>query len=267
MARAVERGRRDRLLDDPFAEAFLRAPSRLLATRAAVPPWLDLGFSSAIAARHAWIDARLGEVVGDVAQVLILGAGYDSRAWRLDLGGLPVAELDHPATAARKARRLRAIGLDPARVQTMVADLADVPLGRVLAEGPLPAGKATAVVWEGVSMYLPPDAVAATLRALHDWVAPGSPLLLDLWRPSASPVVVAGRLGLAVLGEPLRFGLPTAEVAGFLRACGWDVRAHTDVYAEAERHGRPRSWLDLQLVHAVRAPRPPVSPTGDAATR
>lgn len=117
-------------------------------------------------ARTRLIDDWLAEAIRDGAsQIVILGAGFDSRAWRLPaLANVPVFEVDQAATSLEKRRRLVEAGLDPSRITQVPLDFDRDPLERTLAEAGFNRRHRTAVVWEGVTNYLTADAVDAVLR-------------------------------------------------------------------------------------------------------
>ena len=105
---ALPEGRR--LFEDPFARTFLTWPLTLVA-RLAVPPGLREivpwfidnrwpGVRSSVVARTRLIDAAIVAALGEhTEQLVILGAGFDSRAYRLPaLRGITVFEVDHPDT-------------------------------------------------------------------------------------------------------------------------------------------------------------------------
>lgn len=268
LARALEARRPadDRLVHDPYARLFLRRPTRALNRLAHLGgPASDLGEAlqpglvAAIAARHGWIDAALERTLPDVEQVLILGAGYDSRGWRLPLDGRLHVEIDHPATARRKQRKARGAGLAPPLQVT--TDLAREPLEHVLLRSPLRSDAPTAIVWEGVSMYLDETAVLRTLTTLRSFVGPRSHLLMDLWARVRDPVLLAaaesaGRSGLRLLGEPIRFELLPVDAPAFLERAGWTTLRQDDVDGLARlRVGRP-AFPFLHLVHASPAEAP-----------
>lgn len=266
LARALEDrsppGRR--LLSDPFARLFLRRPTRagFRAVRAAGPlvqraeRLLDPGLVTSIAARHTWIDDRVVHALPGVDQILVLGAGYDSRAWRLadPIDGRPVLEIDHPATLSRKQRVARRNQLPEVRRQP--ADLADEPLAHVLDHSMLAPGAPTVVVWEGVTMYLDRADVVATLRALADFVGPDSHVILDLWAESRHPVWTpaerVGRVGLAVLGEPIRTTVHPTRASSLLREGGWCSVAQDDVSGVARLRAGRSAYPYLHMVDAVR---------------
>jgi methyltransferase (TIGR00027 family) len=250
----------ERLVDDPYAVGFLRRPQRLAARTAAfagragevTQAWLDPGLVGVIAARHGWMDAGIRRSLAQVDQVLVLGAGYDSRAWRLPLGGRMIVEIDHPATAARKLRRLAAMNLAP--IPAVTADLAREPLPHVLRRTPLHPHARTLVIWEGVSMYLQESEVYATLQGLHHaW--PECQIFLDIWTGGPGWWGRAEGLGssaLAVLGEPIRYRPSPQSFADLARSIDFDIRATVDIAAFAAHHRR-RAWPALTGVHLATA--------------
>ncbi len=124
----------DRLFEDPFAAHFLRPWLRIIVRGSVLPligalllRWIDRrwpGARTSAIARTRLIDDWVNEsVAGDPQQVVILGAGFDSRAWRLPaLRKVAVFEIDHPATAAEKRRRLAALGIERANVRFVPVD-------------------------------------------------------------------------------------------------------------------------------------------------
>lgn len=264
LARALEHRRTDRLVDDPHAVGFLRAPMRAvvraagLSSRASdLAEWgLDPGLIAAIGARSGWIDEHLASAAPQLDQVLLLGAGYDSRPWRLPLAHTVVLELDHPATARRKARRVSRLGLDDRARHTLTADLATESLRDALKRSPLQPDRPSAVVWEGVSMYLDEASVQRTLRDLRAFLGPHTIVLMDLWSPVPGQGLLhlaerSGRVGLAALGEPLRFELPPQAIAGWLDQQDWSVQRHTDTDTRARQRTGRRAFPPLQLIQAT----------------
>jgi methyltransferase (TIGR00027 family) len=239
LARALEAERPagDRIVDDPLATRFLGPLTSVaaLARRVAAPlgPALDLlepAVATYVLARHRCLDAWLeGALAAGAAQAVILGAGYDTRAFRLAdaLAGRPLWEVDFPATANRKRARLDALSAELPRVDRRVVPLdfrAD-DLERTLREAGFDAGRPTCWVWEGVSMYLSRSAVKATLAALGRMSAPGSSLLVDWWfLPDSEDLAgTAHRLApglLHLLGEPLTFSMHPDDLADFLSRQG-----------------------------------------------
>ena len=239
----------DRIVDDPYARFFLGPLSR-----AALASWeasgmlgdvaerLAPGLTTYVLTRHRFIDDCLRQALqAGVQQLLLLGAGYDSRAYRFadDLGGRPVFEVDYPATSQRKARIVAEhTELPSSNVQRVEIDFeTDSLADRLRAAGFRDTH--TFVVWEGVSMYLTRAAVKATLGTIREITAPGSELAMDFWYLLDAPDFrgTAYRLSanlLSLLGEPVTFGIHPEDVGSFLERLGYRVRDLADA-AELER--------------------------------
>lgn len=109
-----------RLVDDDLADLFLPRPLRWLAgaTRSAVlrrllisaSEWSGRGLWANLACRKRFIGDKLDEALGDIDAVVILGAGLDTRAYRLTRRvRMPVFEVDLPVNIARKAKTVRRV--------------------------------------------------------------------------------------------------------------------------------------------------------------
>ena len=103
-------------------------------------------------------DQVLAAVRAGVPQVVICGAGYDDRALRFRSPGVRFFELDHPATQADKARRLRAMGADLRSVVLAAADFRDDDAPAVLASAERASGGRLAAAAER-------DRLAGSLRS------------------------------------------------------------------------------------------------------
>ncbi len=108
-------------------------------------------------------------------QVVLLGAGLDSRVYRggLAQGAVKTFEVDHPATQARKLSRLQEVlGALPAHVTYVSVDFNEETLDSLLSCGFDPSLK-TLFLWEGVTQYLRAEAVDATLAWVRTHTIPG----------------------------------------------------------------------------------------------
>jgi len=180
--RALETNRPSakRLFTDPYAVAFLTTRFKFITQLSVIPFIRNLiyriirrripGALSSGVARTRYIDELLQQAVRNgVKQVVILGAGYDTRALRLGfLHSLPVIEIDHPATAKEKqARMIRNLGQLPRNVRYLQIDFNKQRLDQLVAEQGIDQSLPTAFIWEGVSNYLSHEAVAATFSFMQ----------------------------------------------------------------------------------------------------
>lgn len=241
LGRALELAREPsaRIVSDPLAPLLLdRANTRLL--RGAAGPALDVVHvleRSAFAAigtsalcRHRYIDAALLETLPEVSQVVILGAGYDTRAHRFTtpIGARPVYEVDLATLSRRKAAIVAAHprAFRSRQVVRVETDFRSRPLRGALTAAGLRPGAPTFVAWEGVSMYLDETAVRATLHDLAAVCGRGSVLAMDFFRriPGLRPLDTARRAAagsLRLIGEPIRFGPEPSEADALLGAAGF----------------------------------------------
>ncbi|WP_063826667.1 class I SAM-dependent methyltransferase [Parafrankia discariae] len=229
-----------RLFVDPYAAGFLRPGYRLLARLAgvplvgsAIPRYLDRrwvsGPRSSAVVRTRLIDDLLGTAVAaEARQVLLLGAGYDSRAYRIPaLAKLTVFEIDHPATQEGKRERLRRrLGPESyAHVRFVPVDLEREDAEPALRNAGFATGP-TAVIWEGVTEYLTAEAVDATLRWLATATAAGSLVIftyIDRGALDGTKEFDGAAEWLATVrgvGEPWKFGLDPAGVPAYLASRG-----------------------------------------------
>jgi methyltransferase (TIGR00027 family) len=230
-----------RLFEDPFARQVLGPRFGLLATVCRVPGVADLvaryidgrwaGARSSAVARTRLIDDTINDALArGIDQLVILGAGFDARAYRLaGLSDVAVFEVDHPDTLAKKQAVLRRASLDaPSRVRSVGIDFRSADLERVMDAAGYSKQARTFILWEGVTNYLSEAAVDTTLR----WcacAASGSQLLFTYVHRAVldDPAAFAGTETLfATLqdaGERWTFGLDPAELGSFLKQRGLEL--------------------------------------------
>ncbi|HJN72902.1 MAG TPA: class I SAM-dependent methyltransferase [Myxococcota bacterium] len=175
-----------------------------------------------IAVRTATLDGYVRSLVrSGMQQVVILGAGLDTRAQRLASPGVRFFEVDHPETQALKLRRLGELDY-PLEVATYVGcDFEQDDFVERLADEGLDLHAPAAIVWEGVVPYLTRAAVEATLSRVAEGLHPESVLHFDLVNQRLVQGDVQEGLSDLVegLGEPFRFGcsdpVPMVHAAGF----------------------------------------------------
>lgn len=183
-ARSVETHRPEPLVDDPYAEAFVEAarspvPMPTGPDRTADPSWVLM--STYMGVRSRFFDTYFADAqAAGVDQVVVLAAGLDTRAYRLDWApGTVFYELDVPKVLAFKAQVLAERGALPRCERRPVAiDLRDDWSAALLAAG-LRRDRPTAWLAEGLLPFLPDDATAHLLGTLHELSAPGSLLAAE----------------------------------------------------------------------------------------
>ncbi len=109
------------------------------------------GIWGGLLCRKRYIDVRIADSRNQVEAMVNLGAGFDTRPYRLPaLSGLPVWEVDQRENVEPKEKRLRRVlGTIPANVKLVVADFDRDDLGSILAAQGYSAAKRTFFVWEG----------------------------------------------------------------------------------------------------------------------
>lgn len=180
-----------------------------------------------IAVRHRFAEDSLSAAVErGTRQVVVLGAGLDTWAYRNPYDDVRVFEVDFPATGAWKQERLASAGIAvPSNVTYVGVDFETDDLTARLVEGGLDASAPAFFVWLGVVPYLTPEAVTATLRAIA--AIPGGEVVFDYTNPvdELSDVAVGDRADLvarvAEVGEPLSAGLVTADLHALLTSLGF----------------------------------------------
>jgi methyltransferase (TIGR00027 family) len=173
------------------------------------------------------------EIAAGAKQVVILGAGFDSRAYRFAdrLAGTPTFEVDHPVTASVKRERVHKIfGMLPRHVRYVDADLTvEGQLEERLAAARYRRDLRTFVIWSGVTPYIPAAGVDSVLRWFVGNAAPGSSIVFDYAYREAvdgegffygAPQL---RRRVAEGGEPLRFGVARGGMAPFLADRGLEL--------------------------------------------
>jgi len=157
-------------------------------------------------ARFMHFSARMATAAGEFAQMLILGAGFDTRPiWWPALAGTRaiIVEVDLPPVIAMKRATLAAHDIDyPANIRLVGCDLADPDLlARLQAAGYMP-DEPVAVFLEGVTFFLPPKATERLIQPATLRLAAGSRFVFDYWNNQA---VVARNAKEAWLGSKVVF--------------------------------------------------------------
>jgi methyltransferase (TIGR00027 family) len=208
------------VFEDQLAWRILGADRETVLAEA--PPRSRLRYFVAVRHRFAE-DVVAAAVARGVRQVVVLGAGLDTFAYRHPYDGLRVFEVDFPATGDWKRSRLAEAGIAvPESVTYVGVDFErEALLDRLAAHG-FDASEPAEFMWLGVVPYLTREAVNATLRAIAS--VPGAEVVLDhaAEGDEESPGSVALAERVAALGEPLTPRWAAGEMASLLASLGFD---------------------------------------------
>ena len=236
LARAVESDKpaESRICYDPYARRFVPGwMYHILGffMKIGYTEWRGPGVFGFLAARDRYIDDVLQTALAEgLQQLVILGAGFDSRAYRFDAlkKGVKVFEVDHPATQPDKQARVKAIfGEIPAHVAFVPIDFNTQTLEQRLPEAGYNPALKTLFIWQGVSMYLTAEAVDATLAFVVRHAGRGSAIVFDyiyqamLDGTQKQSEVANMRRYRFLSGEGLTFGIAEGQVQAFLQARGF----------------------------------------------
>ncbi|OBK53242.1 class I SAM-dependent methyltransferase [Mycobacterium sp. 1081908.1] len=255
-ARAAETAGPDPLIRDEFARLLVSSAGAAWA-RLADPElaWLDgdpqgqrahrLGIDYQAVRTH-FFDEYFGEATGaGIWQVVILAAGLDSRAYRLNWPpGTAVYEIDQPKVLEYKTATLERHGAVPTASRRPVpVDLRDDWPAALTAAG-FDSTQPTAWLAEGLLPYLPSDAQDRLFETFTALSAPGSRVAIEAFgmnkrSNSQRWLRMRERLGLDVNVQALTYHEPDrTDAVAWLTDHGWQVDAVNN-RDEMARLGRP----------------------------
>jgi len=217
----------------PLAKLVLHvAPLRKSLMRRMFPP----GIHEYVLARTKVMDEVFMEALeARVAQIVLLGAGFDTRALRFasQNQGTKVIELDAATTQQPKIEVLRRKKVKlPQELVFASIDFDREDIFEVLCKAGYQTRQKSLFLWEGVTMYLSAQAVDSTLNFIHQYAAPGSRVAFDYIYAS----VLRGENRyygeqqilerVSKVGEGWTFGLEEGVIEGFLAERGFELSAH-----------------------------------------
>lgn len=226
-----------RLFEDSLAVHFLSPFLRIVSYSSYIPvlqkiiiKFLDKNWAGARAsgiARTRLIDDLLFSAIKkEMKQVIILGSGFDSRAYRIaEMKNLKVFEVDHPSTITKKKKKIIDIyGKIPEHVTYVETDFIHQSLGQTLKSAGFKPDCPTFIIWEGVTNYLTESAVKKTLKFIST-LAKGTLLIFTYVHRDAIefPEKYVEKRVSKVLqhqGELWTFGIRPNELSGLLQECG-----------------------------------------------
>jgi methyltransferase (TIGR00027 family) len=263
-----------RLFQDLYAVPLLSGSLRVLAQIARMPvlgrlvtAFLDLGWpytrSSAVVRTRLIDDLVRESIRAGAQQLVLLGAGMDSRAYRLEeTHSIQAFEVDHPATQRAKRERLkRRVKLPMENLHFVEVDFERDDVEWKLKEAGFYEKAPAVVLWEGVVSYLSEPAVHANLFVLGHLLAPQSRLIVTYVHQGALDGSImfrgSGRWKSWVRrsGEPFTFGFDPTLLSEMLAQYGFLLESDVST-AEAARQycidsGRSESGSELYRVASM----------------
>jgi methyltransferase (TIGR00027 family) len=237
---------RESLIDDPFAEPLVRAVGMDFFIRALdgeieldeVDPEFNMRRAAeGMAVRTRWFDGLFTDAAAaGVRQAVILAAGLDARAYRLEWpDGTTVYELDQPEVIDFKTKTLAGLDAKPkADRRTIAIDLRnDWP--KALLDNGFDATRPTAWIAEGLLIYLPPEAQDLLFDRINELSAPGSRVATEhipdvsMFSDERSEQISERlkKYGSDIEMKDLIYHGERSHVIEYLTAHGWDVTART----------------------------------------
>jgi len=241
--RAIEMVRppEERVCQDPFAfhflspefAAILKNREQLLTLAKDSAQKLP-GINGAVVARTRFIDEIVIQHLEEgVAQIIILGAGYDSRAYRIEgiKEKVTVFEVDHPSTQQIKIQKIfEVLREKPRHVKYVPMDFIKDDLGACLRKSDYDPKKRSLFVMEGLTFYLPAETLDSILAFIAKQSGPQSAVVFDYLPPSVingtsdRPEVKNSWIEVQRAGEQYRFGLESNELSAFLAQRGFTLK-------------------------------------------
>lgn len=198
------------------------------------------GLNAYMIARTVWLDELfLNALKTEVPQIVLMGAGYDSRAYRFAAHnkGTTVFELDAAPTQKRKIKCLNKARITvPTQVKFAPIDFNKESLESVLDKAGFDRKLKTLFIWEGVSYYLEPESVDATLASVHQLGAGGSQIAFD-YTVNVPKDRQDEFFGVRLFNETMQqhhaseallFSIEEGQAEDFLTQRGFKMLAHLD---------------------------------------
>lgn len=182
-----------------------------------------------ISARERYIDDFLKKCIDDgFQQVVLLGAGFDTRSYRIPgIEKTRVFEIDTAATQQAKLVKLKKV-IDPlpANITYLPVDFNTQSLEACLANSGYDEKARTLFIWQGVVVYLTQKGVDRTLAFIANHSGDGSAIIFDYFytetlRDTSRPEVRAMHKAAKVTREGYLFGIDKGKIHQFLRQRGF----------------------------------------------
>jgi len=221
--------------------------------------------SGSIVARVRYFDDFIKKLIEKgLEQLVIFGAGYDTRAYRIEelKEKVKVFEVDHPGTQSFKIEKIKEIfGSIPEHVVFVPVDFEKETFSEKLFSRGYNRSLKTLFIMEGLIMYITPKSVAETLFFIAENSGKGSAMIFDYFPESV--VVGTNKLKIAQdirnfaiqQGEPLQFGIKDGELEEFLSTFGFSniQNVTSEDYKKAYFHGKNENRNVCELLYFAHA--------------
>lgn len=203
--------------------------ARVPEARGAFPGDMALGFHHC---RTSWLDSLLDD---QPKQLVILGAGFDTRAYRLVSPSTRVWEVDMPTTQADKRKMLEAARVETRHVTFVPVNFETQEVMAELVKAGLDTKAPMLILWEGVTYYLSEHSVRNTLRSIasHCTCAHIAFDVFYNWFVESPGLKFVMQRGF---GEPFKCGVPTGDEGIYARESGLTVVSITTAKELSERY-------------------------------
>ncbi len=221
--------------------------------------------SGSIVARVRYFDDFVKKLIENgLEQLVIFGAGYDTRAYRIEelKEKVKVFEVDHPGTQSFKMEKIKEIfDSIPEHVVFVPVDFEKETFSKKLFSKGYNRSLKTLFIMEGLLMYITPKSIAETLSFIAENSGKGSAVIFDYFPES----VVDGTNKLKIAqdirnfaiqqGEPLQFGIKDGELEEFLSSFGFlnIQKVTSEDYKKAYFHGKNENRNVCELVYFAHA--------------
>ena len=178
-----------------------------------IPQQGQEGLQDLVTARTLYFDRIIEQRLAEMEQFVVMGAGYDTRAYGIFRHKGLTFELDQASVQEHKRTALNKAGIQSDNVRYVAVDFSKESAFDKLQEAGFDRSRKTLFLWEGVTLYLSESDVRKTMQEVRDSTAPGSILLADIYADRLINMgkSAAGKKALAYTNEGFGFGLPFAD--------------------------------------------------------
>ena len=249
---------------DNLAKIFLSEEQKKSLQNTAAREWIRqnkvaLGAYEFMIARTAFFDQVVEHALEEnIAQIVFLGAGYDSRPYRFEklIQDTIIFELDTKPTQRRKQNCLRRAHIHISKQIRFVPINFDTDkLADKLVEGGFSREKRTLYIGEGVTYYLSAAVVANMLTFVRENTAPGSSICFDYAAVSNEALNGAEELRnhmrIQHANEPTKFGIRAREIDSFLAKTGFEIVEHLTADEMTNKYLPSDAGLDIGKVPSL----------------